>query len=97
MICSVIDITDRKKAEEELLIKAQAINSSINAIAILNLDFTTRYVNRSLLTMMDYHHDEELSGIPSNRFFGSQQVFDTIREELPKQGRWFGEVSLVKK
>ncbi|MHB8164105.1 MAG: PAS domain S-box protein [Methanoregula sp.] len=96
LICSVIDITDRKKAEEELLIKAHAINSSINAIAILDLDFTTRYVNRSLLTMMDYHQDEKLSGIHSSRFFGSQQVFDTIREELPKEGRWFGEVSLVK-
>ncbi|PKL68282.1 MAG: hypothetical protein CVV30_10175 [Methanomicrobiales archaeon HGW-Methanomicrobiales-1] len=96
LICSVIDITDRKKAEEELLIKAHAINSSINAIAILCLDFTIRYVNRSLLTMMDYQQDEKLSGIPSSRFFGSQQVFDTIREELPKEGRWFGEVSLVK-
>ena len=95
-VCTIIDITDRKKAEEALLIKAHAISSSINAIAILDLDYTVRYVNRSFLNMMEYQKDEEFSGNHSSRFFDSPQVFDEIRDSLPKQGSWSGEISLVK-
>jgi len=95
-VCTIIDITDRKKAEEALLIKDHAISSSINAIAILDLDFTIQYVNKSLLRMMEYFHEQEFVGKNSREFFGSQQVFDNIREILPNKGSWFGEVSLIK-
>lgn len=95
-VCTLVDITGRKKAEEALLIKDYAISSSINAIAILDLDLTVTYVNRSLLRMMEYHHEPELLGKNAGGFFGSQLVFEEIRSTLPKKGSWFGEVSLVK-
>ena len=38
-VVNIINITDRKNAELALLIKDHAISSSINAIAILDLDF----------------------------------------------------------
>lgn len=95
-VCTLVDITDSKKTEEAMLIKAHAFSSSINPIAILDPDFTIRYMNRSLLAMMDYQKEEELSGKHSGSLFGSPQVFDTIRETLPKQGSWSGEISLIK-
>ncbi len=95
-VCTLVDITLRKKAEEALLIKDHAISSSINAIAILDLDFNITYVNRSLLRMMEYYHEQEFVGKNSRQFFSSEQVFDEIREMLPKKGSWFGEIVLIK-
>lgn len=95
-VCTIVDITDRKMAEEALLIKDHAISSSINAIAILDLDFRIKYVNRSLLRMMEYSHEEDFLGKNTREFFGSQQIFDDIREMLPIKGSWFGEISLIK-
>jgi len=95
-VCTIVDISDRKKAEEALLIKDHAISSSINAIAILDLDFNITYVNRSLLRMMEYYHEQEFLGKNSRQFFSSELVFDEIREMLPKKGSWFGEIVLIK-
>ncbi|MDP3563756.1 MAG: PAS domain-containing protein [Methanoregula sp.] len=95
-VCTLVDITLRKKAEEALLIKDHAISSSINAIAILDLDFNITYVNRSLLRMMEYYHEQEFVGKNSRQFFSSEQAFDEIREMLPKKGSWFGEIVLIK-
>ena len=95
-VCTIVDITARKKAEEALLIKDHAISSSINAIVILDLDFNITYVNRSLLRMMEYYHEQEFVGKNTSEFFVSKQAFEEIQEVLPKKGSWFGEVALVK-
>ncbi|MDO8871220.1 MAG: PAS domain S-box protein [Methanoregula sp.] len=95
-VCTIVDITDRKKAEQALLIKDHAISSSINAIAILDLDFNITYVNQSLMRIMEYTHEQDFIGKHSSQFFGSGQVFDEIREMLPKKGSWFGEIPLIK-
>ncbi|MEI7856851.1 MAG: PAS domain S-box protein [Methanomicrobiales archaeon] len=96
-VCTIVDITDRKKAEAALLIKDHAISSSINAIAILDLDFSIQYVNKSLMNMLEYQRELEFLGKPTGQFFASPQVFHEIREKLPKKSSWFGEVILVKK
>ena len=95
-ICTIVDITDRKKVKEALLIKDHAISSSINAIAILDLDFNITYVNQSLMRMMECVREQDLSGKNSCQFFGSEQVFDDVREMLQKKGSWFGETTPIK-
>ena len=95
-VCTIVDITDSKKAKEALLIKDHAISSSINAIAILDLDFNITYVNQSLLKMMECDREQDLLKKNSCKFFDSEQVFDEIRERLPKKGSWFGEITLIK-
>jgi PAS domain S-box-containing protein len=95
-VTNIIDITDRKHAELALLIKDHAISSSINAIAILDLDFNITYVNQSLLHLMDYHHENELIGKSAGIFAGSSRQVDEVRETIRKDGSWFGEMVLVK-
>jgi PAS domain S-box-containing protein len=95
-VVTLVDITDRKKAEELLLIKDHAIRSSINAIAILDLDFTITYVNQSLTKMLEYYHEKELIGRNLSAFMQAAPAFEEIRDALPKTGSWFGEVVLVK-
>jgi len=95
-VCTIIDITDRKKAEEAVLIKDYAISSSINAIAIFDLDFSITYVNNSLIRMMEFSHEKELIGKNASRFIPSATAFEEIRDALQNKGSWFGEIVLQK-
>lgn len=95
-VVNVVDITDRKNAELALLIKNHSISSSINAIAILDLDFNITYVNQSLLRLMEYHHETELIGRNTLDFISSPQRFATVRVALSRNGSWFGEIALMK-
>jgi PAS domain S-box-containing protein len=95
-VCTIFDITDSKKVKEALLVKDLALSSSINAIAILDPDFNITYVNQSLLRMMKCDCELELLKKNSCQFFGSDLVFDEIRETLQKKGSWFGEITLIK-
>jgi len=95
-VVTLVDITDRKQAEELLLIKDHAIRSSINAIAILDLDFSITYVNQSMTKMLEYYHDKELLGRNLGTFMMLKPAFEEIRDALPQTGSWFGEVVLLK-
>jgi len=95
-VVTLVDITDRKSAEEALLIKDHAISSSINAIAILDLDLNITYVNHSLLRMMEYPNETEIIRKNTRHLMASRQVFEEIRDQLPDKGTWFGEVTLLK-
>jgi len=48
------DITERRQAEEELRVKDMAITSSINAVAIADLEGNVTYVNDAFLRMWGY-------------------------------------------
>lgn len=95
-VVNIIDITDRKNAELALLIKDHAISSSINAIAILDLDFNITYVNQSVVILMDYHHEKELIGRNTADFISSPQRFATVKEAIKRNASWFGEIALLK-
>ena len=64
-MCSFIDITSSKQAIEELRIKNHAINSSINAIAIGDLNGRITYVNDSVLRLWGNDDRTEIVGRPS--------------------------------
>jgi PAS domain S-box-containing protein len=95
-VCNIIDITARKQAELALLIKDHAISSSINAIAILDLDHNITYVNQSLLRLMEYHHEKEFITRNVEDFIGSQELYSKLKEGLARNGSWFGEMVMKK-
>ena len=95
-VCTIVDITARKQAEEALIIKDHAISSSINAIAIMNLDYTITYVNSSLHTLMDSKGAVDFTGKPIWYYVASKDIAETIKEALKKKGSWFGEICLYK-
>lgn len=95
-VVNIIDITDLKNAELALLIKNHAISSSINAIAIIDLDFTITYVNQSFLRMMGYHDENELIGHTMADFFSSAHQFTSVKDEISRNASWFGELPLIR-
>ena len=50
--------SQRKRAEEKLIIKDDAIESSLSAIALTNIEGNLTYVNPSFLQMWGYVGDE---------------------------------------
>lgn len=62
MLAIVKDITDRKKAEELLLLKNAAIDSSINGICITDLDGILTYVNPAFLSIWGGSDTNEILG-----------------------------------
>jgi PAS domain S-box-containing protein len=87
-----IDITGRKQAEEELQIKNLAIESSINAIAIADLNGHLTYVNPSFLKLWGYQNSKEVVGKPSIGFWHSIEAPSDVISALQKQGNWRGEM-----
>lgn len=57
------DITERKNAERELLIKSHAMDSSIVPIALLSLEGSVSYVNRAFLDLWEYQSHDEVLGL----------------------------------
>ncbi len=94
--CVFLDITERKKIEKELKIKESAIDSSINAIFIADLNGEIIYVNESFLKMWGYNRDEVV-GKPAIKFWRMKghaiHMLDTILEK----GVWVGELKAEKK
>jgi PAS domain S-box-containing protein len=95
-VCTIVDITGRKQAEESLIIKDHAISSSLNAIAIMNLDFAITYVNHSLISMMGAVNEQVFAGENLWKYVASQQGSGTIKDALHRKGSWLGEILLYK-
>jgi PAS domain S-box-containing protein len=93
MICSFIDITDRKHIEEELRIKESAIASSINGIAIGNLDGNVTYVNEAALSMWGTSNTADILGKPITVFAQSEEEAIQIMNIVLDKGHWTGEIT----
>jgi len=98
-VWSFRDITTRKRAEEGLLIKSQAIESSINAIAFLDLDAKLTYVNDSFLRLWGYTDQTEVIGRSALDLWHQKEDALKVIELLLQngQGSWFGELTAKRK
>lgn len=93
VIISHINITDRKKAELELKLKENAIEYSINAMAISDDKGYLTYVNRSFLSMWRYRQKGEIIGKHLSEFWKTRLNFENIIRKLRKLGIWTGELT----
>jgi PAS domain S-box-containing protein len=91
------DITEHRRAEEEMEIKEIAIASSINAIAIADLEGNLTYVNNSLLKMWGYNDEKEVLGKNAATFWQVEEEISEVIETLHEKGGWMGELVAMKK
>ncbi len=86
------DITWRKRMEEELRIKEHAIASSMNAIALADLEGNLTYVNPAFLKLWGYDNAEEVLGKPVAKFWKAQEHTQAITDALFHRTSWRGEL-----
>ena len=96
-VISMNDITERKKTEDELRIKDTAINSSINAIALADLEANLFYVNKSLPQMWGYGNEQEVLGKSAFEFWDKPEDAKIVVEALEKKGSYVGKLVARKK
>lgn len=90
VIGSLLDITERKKAEKTLQLFQQASESSVDGILIANDDGKIIYTNPSFATMHGYLSDE-LQGQDIFVLYNDSTVLDTVLPTVLQSGGWFGD------
>jgi len=91
------DLTERKKVEEELRIKESAIKSSIDAIAMSDLNGNLTYVNPSFFKIWGYDNEKEVLGKPAVGFWQTEEKASEVVVALRDTGSWKGELVAKKK
>ena len=97
VLCFMSDITDRKKAEEALRIKDTALASSINAVAMADMEGNLTYVNNAFINWWGYKDKKQVIGKPSTVFWQVVDEAEEVQETVQKEGGWTGEMSAKRK
>ncbi len=93
-VSMVIDITERKKAEQQLIKLAQAVEQSPESIVITNLDAEIEYANESFVQTSGYTRDEVMGKNPRLLQSGvtSQKVYDDLWATITQGKPWKGQL-----
>ena len=87
--------TEYKKIEE--IVKDSILKSSINAIAIANLEGKITYVNDSFIKMWGYDDEKEIIGESTVKLWYTKEKAEQIIEILRDKKGWIGELVALKK
>jgi len=93
VIVSFSDITERKRAEEQLRLLAQAVKSTTEGISITDLDGKLTFANPAFLASLGYSEAEILGQHVT--MINSPRNLPTIQDELraaTTRGGWSGEL-----
>lgn len=88
------DITERKKAEESLLLSATVFNATAEGIVVTNTDNRIEAVNPAFTAITGYEPEEILGRDPQVLKSGRQDkaFYQKMWDDLSGAGRWEGEV-----
>lgn len=91
------DITERKQAEQELLLKTHVFECSIVAKSIADDQGIIRYVNPAFVSMWAYDHEDEVIGRSIASFFQNEEDATPILASLHQTDMWEGTFLACKK
>ena len=91
------DVTERKKAEAELLLKGNVFEQSITANSTSDSDGILTHVNNAFIRTWGYENKEEAVGKPYSEFFKFEDEAKKIITALNEAGKWEGEYTALKK
>ncbi|MCB2189426.1 MAG: EAL domain-containing protein [Deltaproteobacteria bacterium] len=91
---TILDITDKKRQETELLLTHQILEKSSEAVMVTDAQDRIQMVNRAFSDLTGYAAEEVLGVSPTLLKFGlhSREFYRRIRESLAREGKWHGEI-----
>jgi PAS domain S-box-containing protein len=89
---TVQDITELKRLEDELRIKDYAVASTLNGIAISDLEGYVTYMNPACMNMWNFNKEEEVYGKRASIFFADKKEGENVLGMLRDEGGWQGEI-----
>jgi PAS domain S-box-containing protein len=92
-----IDITERKRMEDALMIKNGALESLQLPMILTDMELRIAYCNSAALNLWGYGHSEEVVGRMFTEFIGPATRYKKIIARLAEDGEWRGEVRGLKK
>jgi len=95
--CVWTDITKRRQTEEENHVKDLAMESSINAIAISDLQGIITYINPAFIKMWGFNSANEVIGKSATEFWQTQKHADEVIKAIQQKGVWNGEMVALNK
>jgi len=75
---------------EKLMIMSQAINASVNGIALSGLDGRIIYINSSFMKMWGYNEPEQILGRFAIDFWDNPETAQEVIDALARKGGWLG-------
>jgi PAS domain S-box-containing protein len=93
----ILDITERKKAQEALVFKEHIIENSSSFIATCDLEGNMTYGNPSFLKRWGFADPEEFLGKPFWKFWLVEDRLEEIMQALRGDGFWFDEIKAIRK
>jgi len=99
MFCLDIDLTERKLAEEKLILAASVFSHAREGIMITTADGDIVEVNDAFTRITGYGHDEVL-GLKASLLNSGQhdrKFYSVMWRDLIKKGQWYGEVWNMRK
>ncbi len=81
---------EQERAARELRIKESAIDSSINGVAIADMEGNITYVNRSFLDMWGYDGVEGILGRPFLEFWQKEEEAEAVLKAVRSRVNWMG-------
>jgi len=97
IVANYRDVTERKWAEETLLLKEKAIENSVSAIAMSDMEGRVTYLNRACMRFWGEEYKEELLGKPYWLLIKSDDVVKDIATAMFKNDSWEGELVAARK
>ncbi|MFA5012543.1 MAG: PAS domain S-box protein [Ignavibacteria bacterium] len=94
---SLKDITEKKRAEDELWVKDWAIESSTNAFVTSDMNGYLNYVNPAFLKMWGYSSESEVLGKNGVEFWKFKNEAKDLLKIVQDTGFWNGEFKGIKK
>jgi len=91
------DVTEQRKAEEEMKIRNVAMDSSLTAMVIASPDGCINYVNMAFVKLWGYSSKDEILGKSILDFGASKEKAADFLNELFSEGSWEGELVFRKK
>ena len=90
-IAAVRDITQRKQAEAELRIRDTAMATSLNPIAMADMEGRLTYVNAAFVRLWGYDGAADVIGQPASALWSDPDGSGAARQTLAARGSWTGE------